>query len=112
MRKLISKLIDELFKKGAEVIYNAIEEVHVSGHACQEELKLMHTLVKPKFFMPVHGEYRHLKQHGLLAESLGMDSKNIFILETGQVLELSRNGARRSGIVPSGAINGRWSWYW
>ncbi len=102
--KLISKLIDALFKKGAEVIYNAIEEVHVSGHACQEELKLIHTLVKPRFFMPVHGEYRHLRQHGLLAEGLGMDSKNIFILETGQVLELSRNGARVSGIVPSGAV--------
>ena len=102
--KLISKLIDVLFKKGAEVIYNAIEEVHVSGHACQEELKLMHTLIKPKFFMPVHGEYRHLRQHGLLAEDLGMDSKNIFLLETGQVLELSRNAARKSGIVPSGSI--------
>ncbi|WP_026882249.1 ribonuclease J [Clostridium akagii] len=102
--KLISKLIDALFKKGAEVIYNAIEEVHVSGHACQEELKLMHSLVKPRFFMPVHGEFRHLRQHGLLAEGLGMDSKNIFILETGQVLELSRNGARVSGIVPSGSV--------
>jgi conserved hypothetical protein len=102
--KLISKLIDELFKKGAEVIYNVLEEVHVSGHACQEELKLMHTLIKPKFFMPVHGEYRHLKQHGLLAENLGMDSKNIFILETGQVLELSRNSVRKSERVISGAV--------
>jgi ribonuclease J len=102
--KLISELVDSLFKKGAEVIYNAIEEVHVSGHACQEELKLMHRLVKPKFFMPVHGEYRHLRQHGLLAEGLGMDSKNIFILETGQVLELSRKSARKAGIVPSGDI--------
>ncbi|GIM27578.1 ribonuclease J [Clostridium polyendosporum] len=102
--KFISKLIDELFKKGAEVIYDAIEEVHVSGHACQEELKLMHTLLKPKFFMPVHGEYRHLRQHGLLAESLGMDSKNIFVLETGQSLELSRNRARKSAIVHSGAV--------
>lgn len=102
--KLISKLIDQLFKKGAEVIYNAVEEVHVSGHACQEELKLMHTLIKPKFFMPVHGEYRHLKQHGLLAESLGMDSKNIFLLEAGQVLELSRSTARKLGRVTSGAV--------
>jgi ribonuclease J len=102
--KLISELIDSLFKKGAEVIYNAIEEVHVSGHACQEELKLMHRLVKPKFFMPVHGEYRHLRQHGLLAEGLGMDPKNVFILETGQVLELSRKSARKAGIVPSGGI--------
>ncbi|WP_186429497.1 ribonuclease J [Clostridium sp. BSD9I1] len=102
--KPISKLIDELFKKGAEVIYNALEEVHVSGHACQEELKLIHTLIKPKFFMPVHGEYRHLRQHGLLAESLGMDSKNIFLLETGQTLELSRSSAKRSGRVTSGAV--------
>lgn len=102
--KLVSKLIDELFKKGAEVVYNALEEVHVSGHACQEELKLMHTLIKPKFFMPVHGEYRHLKQHGLLAESLGMSSENVFILENGQVLELSRKTARKSGMVSSGAV--------
>lgn len=102
--KLISKLIDALLQKGADVIYNAIEEVHVSGHACQEELKLMHTLIKPKFFIPVHGEYRHLRQHALLAEGLGMDPKNIFMLETGQILELSRNGARKAGIVPSGSI--------
>lgn len=103
-RKLISRLIDGLFSKGAEVIYDAKEEIHVSGHACQEELKLMHTLIKPKYFMPVHGEQRHLKQHRLLAEKLGMDAKNIFILETGQVLELSRNTAKQSGIVPSGSI--------
>ncbi len=102
--KLISKLIDALFKKGANVIYNAIEEVHVSGHACQEELKLIHSLVKPKFFMPVHGEYRHLRRHSLLAEGLGMKPENIFILETGQILELSRNGAKTTGIVPSGSI--------
>ncbi|WP_411681586.1 ribonuclease J [Clostridium thailandense] len=102
--KLISRLIDELFKKGAEVIYNSLEEVHVSGHACQEELKLMHTLIKPKFFMPVHGEYRHLRQHALLAENLGMDSQNIFVLETGQVLELSKNSANKSGRVSSGSI--------
>lgn len=102
--KAISRLINELFRKGANVIYDALEEVHVSGHACQEELKLMHNLVKPKFFMPVHGEYRHLKQHALLAESLGMDSKNTFVLENGQVLELSRNTARKSAIVHSGAI--------
>ncbi|OPJ60755.1 ribonuclease J [Clostridium oryzae] len=102
--KLIARLIDELFKKGAEVVYNALEEVHVSGHACQEELKLMHSLLKPKFFMPVHGEYRHLKRHKLLAESLGMDSQNIFIMETGDVLELSRNSAKMAGRVTSGSI--------
>jgi len=103
-KKLISKLIDDLFKRGAEVIYDAVEEVHVSGHACQEELKLIHSLVKPRFFMPVHGEFRHLKQHKDLAISLGMDSKNVFILETGEILEISRNGAKKAGIVPSGSV--------
>ncbi len=72
--KCISNVINDLFKRGAEVIYNSLEEIHVSGHACQEELKLIHSLVKPKYFMPVHGEYRHLMQHGLLAEKLGMDN--------------------------------------
>lgn len=102
--KLISKLIDALFKKGAEVVYNLNEEVHVSGHACQEELKIMHSLIKPKFFMPIHGEYRHLRRHGILAESLGMEAKNIFVLESGQVLELSRKEAKKSGTVASGGI--------
>src|SRR5690606_24660557 len=74
--KLVSKVINQLFEKGAEVIYEALADVHVSGHACQEELKLIHTLVKPKFFIPVHGEYRHLKRHALLAESLGMPKEN------------------------------------
>ena len=103
-RKFISKLINELISKGAEVIYNDIEEVHVSGHACQEELKLMHALIKPKFFMPAHGEFRHLKKHALLAESLGMDPNNIFILENGDVLELDRKSAKKAGKVQSGAI--------
>ena len=78
--KLITKLIDVLISKGAEVIYDAMEEVHVSGHACREELKLIHSLIKPKYFVPVHGEYRHLKEHAELAKSLGMDEKNIFLL--------------------------------
>ena len=68
-----------------EVIYEDLEDIHVSGHAYQEELKLIHTLVNPKYFMPVHGEYRHLKHHGELAIKLGMNTKNIFILETGQM---------------------------
>ncbi|MEQ8198222.1 MAG: ribonuclease J [Clostridiaceae bacterium] len=102
--KFISKVINELFNKGAEVIYDALEEVHVSGHACQEELKLIYTLIKPKFFMPVHGEYRHLNQHKLLVEELGMDPEKIFILETGQVLELTRNKAGKAGIVPFGSL--------
>jgi ribonuclease J len=102
--KCISNVINELFKRGAEVIYDALEEVHVSGHACQEELKLIHTLVKPKYFMPVHGEYRHLIQHGMLAEKLGMDRSNIFIGETGQVLEINSKEARVAGKVQTGSI--------
>lgn len=103
-KKYISKSIDELFKKGAKVIYDDIEEVHVSGHACQEDLKLIHNLIKPKFFMPVHGEYRHLKKHGMLAESLGMDPNNIFILETGDSLELTRREAKKGPNVQTGAV--------
>ena len=102
--KLVSKVINQLFKKGANVIYESLAEVHVSGHACQEELKLMHTLVKPKYFMPVHGEYRHLKQHALLAQKLGMDESHIFIADIGQVLEISKDGARFNGSVPSGQV--------
>ncbi|MGV8983923.1 ribonuclease J [Clostridium sp.] len=102
--KFIYNVINELFKKGAEVIYNTTEEIHVSGHACQEELKLMHSLVRPKYFMPVHGEYRHLKQHALLAEKLGMDPANIFIGETGQILEVSQNECKFGGRVQTGAI--------
>ncbi|GCD11028.1 MULTISPECIES: ribonuclease J [Clostridium] len=102
--KFIYNVINELFKKGANVIYNTTEEIHVSGHACQEELKLIHTLVRPKFFMPVHGEYRHLKQHAQLAEKIGMDPANIFIGETGQILEVSQNECKFAGRVQTGAI--------
>jgi ribonuclease J len=83
--KLVSKVINQLFKQGAEVIYEALADVHVSGHACQEELKLIHTLVRPKFFIPVHGEYRHLKQHGELAVKLGMKEKNVYLGENGDI---------------------------
>ena len=79
-------------------------QIHVSGHARQEELKLIHRLVRPKFFMPVHGEYRHLKQHSVLAQSLGMPEKNIFIMENGQVLELTQRTAKINGEVQSGSI--------
>lgn len=102
--KFIYNVINELFKKGANVIYNTTEEIHVSGHACQEELKLIHTLVRPKFFMPVHGEYRHLKQHAQLAEKMGMNPDNIFIGETGQILEVSQNECKFAGRVQTGAI--------
>ncbi|HDK7173568.1 ribonuclease J [Clostridium sporogenes] len=102
--KLISRVINELFKKGADVIYEALEEVHVSGHAYEEELKLIHTLVHPKYFMPVHGEYRHLKRHVDLAMELGMERENIFSLETGKVLEISHEEAKVSGKVRTGSI--------
>lgn len=102
--KYVSKLVDDLFKQGADVIYHSIAETHVSGHACQEELKLIHALVKPKYFIPVHGEYKHLRQHAKLAEKMGTDVSNIFILNNGKVLELDKNSARVSGIVPSGRI--------
>lgn len=102
--KLVSKIVNQLFKKGANVIYEALADIHVSGHACQEELKLIHTLVKPKFFIPVHGEYRHLKQHALLAESLGMPKENIFITEIGNVLEFTPDTCKIAGSVPAGRV--------
>ena len=102
--KLVSKVINQLFQKGAEVIYKSLAEIHVSGHACQEELKLMQCLVKPKFFIPVHGEYRHLKQHGELATSLGMPEGNVIIPENGGVIEVTRNSIRKNGLVPSGQV--------
>ena len=101
--KLISKVINSLFEKGAEVVYDE-SDIHVSGHAKQEELKLMHRLVRPKFFMPAHGEYRMLKIHAELAEELGMPSQNIFVNKTGDVLEIDRNSAKVSGTIPTGNV--------
>lgn len=102
--KSVSRVINDLSKKGAEVIYEALADIHVSGHACQEELKLMHRLVKPKYFLPVHGEYRHLKQHANLAQSLGMKRETIIIMEIGQVLEINADSAGINGSVPSGKV--------
>ncbi|MBZ6005161.1 MULTISPECIES: ribonuclease J [Paraclostridium] len=102
--KLISKVINQLYRKGAEVIYKDLEAVHVSGHAYQEELKLIHTLVHPKFFMPVHGEYRHLVHHKNLAAKLGMKKENIFILDNGEVLELNKKTAKKNGKVRVGTV--------
>lgn len=102
--KTISRVINELFRLGAEVIYEALADVHVSGHACQEELKLMLSLIKPKFFMPVHGEYRHLHRHAELAGKVGIPHENIFISENGRVLELDANSAKLTSMVPSGKI--------
>ena len=91
--KTVSNIVNKLFEKGAEVIYSDIADIHVSGHACQEELKLMHSLIRPKYFMPVHGEYRHLKQHAVIAEELGMAEEDIFILENGQILSVTEKQA-------------------
>ena len=102
--KIISRVINQLFRKGVEVIYEDLEDIHVSGHAYQEELKLIHSLVKPKYFMPVHGEYRHLKHHADLAIKLGMDPKNVFTLETGQVLEITSKGATATEKVHTGIL--------
>jgi len=102
--KMIHKVINELFQKGADVVYESLDEIHVSGHACQEELKLIHRLVKPKFFVPVHGEYRHLRRHALLAEAMGMAPENIFIPEIGMTLEFNGTSCNVAGSVPAGSV--------
>ncbi len=102
--KFVYRVINDLFKKGADVIYDSLADVHVSGHAKQEELKLLHRLVNPKFFMPVHGEYRMLKKHAKLAVSLGMDEKDIFLMENGKVLELTSKAAKITGSVQAGSV--------
>ena len=99
--KLVGRIINELYRRGVSV-YHDDAEVHVSGHACQEELKLMHALTKPKFFMPIHGEYRHLMQHKELAEFMGMDPANIFVCDIGQVLELDSETCKRGASVQAG----------
>lgn len=100
----VSRVINQLYRCGAEVIYDAMADVHASGHAFQEELKLMHALVKPQYFIPVHGEYRMLWQHAELAESMGMPRENIILPENGQVIEMSADSVALSGIVPTGTI--------
>lgn len=100
----ISKVINRLVENGTKVVYEALADVHVSGHACQEELKLMMTLVKPKFFMPVHGEYRHLRAHADLARSIGIKESNIILSKNGDVVELGKNSVMISGPVPSGNV--------
>ncbi|NWF75801.1 MAG: ribonuclease J [Nitrospirae bacterium] len=100
----IGKIINHLFRRGAEVIYEKVSEVHVSGHASKEELKLMINLIKPKYFMPIHGEYRHLVYHSMLAKKLDIPNENIFILKNGDILEISENEAKKNGRVNSGRI--------
>ena len=101
---LISRTIDSLFKQGAQVLYSGIAAVHVHGHASQEELKLLMNVVKPRYFMPIHGEYRHLCLHGKLAESVGMPRENIFVMEDGDVLEIDQNSAKVEGRIAAGNI--------
>lgn len=102
--KLVSKVIDDLMKIGAEVVYSSLEAIHVSGHACQEEQKLILALVKPKYFIPVHGEYRQLMAHEETAKKMGIPEENIFIMKNGRVLELNENEAKLTTSVPSGKI--------
>ena len=102
--KTISAVINELYRKGAEVVYDKLADLHVSGHACQEELKIMHALLKPKFFIPVHGEQRHLKRHARLAQEMGMDPKHIIVSDIGKVIELTRNSCKITGTVPAGKM--------
>ena len=102
--KFISRVINQLYRLGAQVIYSAMAEVHVSGHACQEELKLLHSLVRPKYFIPIHGEYRMMWQHAILAESMGIPSQNIVIPELGQVIEMNHDVLALGEQVPVGGV--------
>ncbi len=101
--RMIYRVINNLYRKGANVVYETLEKIHVSGHACQEEHKIMHTLLKPKFFIPVHGEYRHLKRHALLAQEMGMSPAQTFIPDIGDCVELTDNSLRQGESFPSGA---------
>ncbi len=102
--KFVSKVIDDLMQIGAEVVYSSLETIHVSGHACQEEQKLILALTKPKYFIPVHGEYRQLIAHSETAQSMGIDKDNIIMMSNGRVLEINKEGAELTTSVPSGRI--------
>ena len=102
--KAISRIINELYRKGADVVYEKSEGLHVSGHACQEELKIIHGLVRPKFFLPIHGEQRHLQLHSRLAQAMGMNPRNIHIGEIGTVFEFTGKTCKMNGIVPAGKV--------
>ena len=102
--KLVSKTVNHLFKLGAEVIYDSVSGMHVSGHASSEELKLMLNLIRPKFFVPVHGEYRMLIKHAKLAEEVGIDKSNIYVAENGNILEFTPDKGAITGKVPSGRV--------
>ena len=102
--KAVGKIINELYRKGADVVYDKALDLHASGHACREEIKILHALLKPKFFIPIHGEQRHLHTHSKLAQTMGMNPKHIFILDIGQVLELTAKTCKINGTVPAGRM--------
>ena len=102
--KAVSRIINELYRKGADVVYEKSEGLHVSGHACQEELKIIHGLVRPKFFLPLHGEQRHLQIHSRLAQAMGMNPRNIHIGQIGSVFEFTGKSCKENGIVPAGKV--------
>lgn len=102
--KMVGKVVDELLKQGAEVVYERMYEVHVSGHACQEELKIMMSLTKPKYFIPVHGEQKHLRKHAALASSMGIEPSNIIIADNGKTIEASEKAIKVAGEVTSGMV--------
>ena len=102
--KMVGSVVNALMKRGVEVIYEKMYEVHASGHACQEDLKLMIGLVKPKYFIPVHGEQKHLRKHAMLAQSMGIDPKNIYVADNGVQIEVSQNGIKELGKLPVAKI--------
>ena len=102
--RTITKVIDELFAKGAEVIYERMSELHVSGHACQEELKMLHALIKPQFFIPIHGEHRHLYKHGELAKLMGVEPGNVLIAQNGSIIEVTQKKIKFGGTVTAGKV--------
>jgi len=102
--KYVNRLVNQLYRVGANVVYSELAEVHVSGHACEEELKLVHTLLKPKYFIPVHGEFRHLMLHRQLAIELGMEPENIILPQLGEVIEVREESIRTAEMVPAGSI--------
>lgn len=101
---LIARTIDNLFRQGAQVLYHGIMQVHVHGHASQEELKLLLNIVKPKYFVPIHGEYRHLSIHGRLAEAVGVPGQNVFVMEDGEVLEIDQSSAKKNGRISASNV--------
>ena len=102
--KLVSKVVNELMKRGANVVYERMYDVHVSGHACQEELKLMMSIVKPKYFIPLHGEQKHLMKHAMLARQMGIPEENILIADNGNVIEVSRAALKSTETVQAGRV--------